>query len=365
MHVAALFGRFQALNWLIRYKFRGLVSVALEQRNNPLLETPLHLALSQVLATEDNEELNALEELIGQVESSGVLSLQNYLNETPMHRLAASGLNERARRKGLGTILTHEKKCHYPGKYIDHLGRTLLWHATCSGRVEEVRQLFETLPQDDHTGFVDNNTVIVNQSDNYGISPLHVACRFGYTEVVRTLLKAGAWPNCVTSDPGFSPAHYAALFNHAGCLELLIEYGADVCQSTESMDFVCKPIHLANVNNFSRVQEILVAAGSSQYDLACTHHIINNDHASGCADGTTELYPAATDASLRLALYKIPTKPDSPQHPAGEEVLGEGTLFDGLQSPVTARARFQEGVKSLVQSDSDSGREASAWKYFV
>ncbi|KAK7968011.1 uncharacterized protein PG986_002288 [Apiospora aurea] len=313
MHLAALFGRFQALNWLIRYKFSGLVSEALEQRDNPLLETPLHLALSQVLATEDNEELNALEELIGKVENSGVLSLQNYLSETPMHRLAASGLNERARRKGLGTILTHEKKCHYPGKYIDHLGRTLLWHATCSGRVEEVRLLLETLPKEENTGVVANNTITVNQSDNFGISPLHVACRFGYTEVARTLLKAGAWPNCVTSDPGFSPAHYTALFNHAGCLEVLIEYGADVCRPTVSMEFICTPMHLATVNNFSTVHDILVAAGSSQYDLACTHHIINNDQATGHIEGTGNSNAVVTEAFLQLALFKIPAKTDLPQ----------------------------------------------------
>ncbi|KAK7963351.1 HET domain-containing protein [Apiospora saccharicola] len=241
MHIAALFGRFRALNWIVRCDSRKFASDILNDRSSELKESPLHLAMTQVLTTEDDEELDALVKLIDQVEDSSVLWQENSAQETPMHRLAASGLGKPAREKGLGKILTHEKRHQFPGRFVDHLGRTLLWHATCSGRTEEVRLLLETTLEEESAAMLGGNIgSLVNKGDYYGIYPLHVACRLGHAKVARALLNGGAWPNCVTSEPGFTPAHYAALFNHPKCLEVLIECGADVDLATKSVDLVCK-----------------------------------------------------------------------------------------------------------------------------
>ncbi|KAK8032713.1 ankyrin-3 [Apiospora arundinis] len=260
MHIAGLFGQYQALLWLLGYK-NGIdelefANLGLDNRANQMLETPLHLAMSQASTVSDVVELDALVELSEKVLNLDVLDLQNHFDETPMHRLAAGGLSSLAKARGLDQVLGYETRnsfASYPGKYVDHRGRTLLWHAVCSGHAEGVHYFLNTqIP------------TAVNQSDNDGLAPLHVACRLGFVEIARALLKAGAWPNAVTSsDPGFSAAHYAALFNRAECLELLVRHGADIHQATQSPEFVCRPIHLANANNHTEVRRVLVAAGGA------------------------------------------------------------------------------------------------------
>lgn len=268
MHLAALFGHFRFLRLLVFHELQSK-SPSLEEsdlltdRENPFHDSPLHLAMSQVWAAESEAELDALEELTDVAQFSGLMRLWNDFEETPIHRLAACGMNILARKRGMGELLTHDNDAALvhgyadkmrnvlPGYYIDHMGRTILWHATLSGQVEEVRQILEVSRLD------------VNVSDVKGMVPLHVACRFGYTEIVQTLLEAGAWPNFVTISPGLTPAHYAALFNHVECLKLLIQHGANIQQGTDSNGFRCKPIHLANSNGFQGIRKVLVAAGSS------------------------------------------------------------------------------------------------------
>ncbi|KAK8064309.1 hypothetical protein PG996_008961 [Apiospora saccharicola] len=105
MHFAALFGRFKTLNWLMRYEMGDFTqsvdrSLLLGARHNALKESPLHFAMSQVWATEDDDELAALVELTDCLHGSHLVTQKNSFGETPMHRLAGCGISAPARKKG-------------------------------------------------------------------------------------------------------------------------------------------------------------------------------------------------------------------------------------------------------------------------
>lgn len=61
--------------------------------------------------------------------------------------------------------------------------------------------------------------------------PLHLACQYGgyegSTEIVETLLKAGADIEA-ESDDQWRPIHYATFFGHYPIVRVLVEHGADV-----------------------------------------------------------------------------------------------------------------------------------------
>lgn len=56
--------------------------------------------------------------------------------------------------------------------------------------------------------FFISNGVSISQFDNNNVTPLHLACKFQYADIVETLLKNGADPNAKDSQ-GMIPLHYA------------------------------------------------------------------------------------------------------------------------------------------------------------
>nr|XP_056710191.1 oxysterol-binding protein-related protein 1 isoform X1 [Euleptes europaea] len=98
-----------------------------------------------------------------------------------------------------------------------------LLHNARNGNSEEVRQLLETLKKKE----VSFNINCKGRSkSNLGWTPLHLACYFGHTGVVKDLLKAGAEVN-VLNDMGDTPLHRAAFTGRKEVAMLLLEYGAD------------------------------------------------------------------------------------------------------------------------------------------
>ncbi|KAK8719913.1 hypothetical protein OTU49_013698, partial [Cherax quadricarinatus] len=56
-----------------------------------------------------------------------------------------------------------------------------------------------------------------------GMTALHIAAVAGHDDCVKMLLDAGADPNSQNdNDGGWRPLHYAARFNHAGVLQVLL-----------------------------------------------------------------------------------------------------------------------------------------------
>ncbi|WP_164545418.1 ankyrin repeat domain-containing protein [Paenibacillus albus] len=72
------------------------------------------------------------------------------------------------------------------------------------------------------------NSLLANEQDTSGRSPLYYAAKRGYLEVVKRLLAAGAIPNASERDAPQGAALYAAVRGgYTACAKLLLEHGAD------------------------------------------------------------------------------------------------------------------------------------------
>ncbi len=83
----------------------------------------------------------------------------------------------------------------------------------------------------------------LEDTDDLGQTPLHLAVRFGHGAMVAWLLDAGANPNAVT-DEGHTPLHYAALFGQADAAGQLLLAGASARVADAAGH---TPLHMAQV----------------------------------------------------------------------------------------------------------------------
>ena len=92
-----------------------------------------------------------------------------------------------------------------------------------------------------------------------GYTPLHLASRSGYSEVMRAMLDAGADPNKLTST-GVTAMHFAAQSDAPEAIRVLAEHGGDL----DMVDgfFQRTPLMFAAVKNAGRALEVLVELGS-------------------------------------------------------------------------------------------------------
>ncbi|CAB0028185.1 unnamed protein product [Trichogramma brassicae] len=68
----------------------------------------------------------------------------------------------------------------------------------------------------------------VNYVDEFGLTHLHAACRFGRRDIAEKFLELGADASCVERSTGFSTLHYALQSNERRCLfDLLMKNGAN------------------------------------------------------------------------------------------------------------------------------------------
>ena len=87
-------------------------------------------------------------------------------------------------------------------------GYTQLHEACIKGDVTEVMRLVNV---DDH---------MINAQDNAGSTPLHWACRLGHSDIVKTLMLAGA-DETITDIVWLTPAQVAEVYRHPELLKLL------------------------------------------------------------------------------------------------------------------------------------------------
>ena len=87
-------------------------------------------------------------------------------------------------------------------------GHTQLHKACDKGDVTEVMRLVNV---DDH---------MINAQNNGGNTPLHLACQFGHSDIVKTLMLAGA-DETITENFLWTPARVAEAYGHPELLKLL------------------------------------------------------------------------------------------------------------------------------------------------
>ncbi|KAM3838713.1 oxysterol-binding protein-related protein 1 isoform 2-T4 [Vipera latastei] len=98
-----------------------------------------------------------------------------------------------------------------------------LLHNARNGKSEEVRQLLENMKKGE---IIFNINCKGRSKSNFGWTPLHLACYFGHTSVVKDLLEAGADVN-VLNDMGDTPLHRASFTGRKEVVMLLLECDAD------------------------------------------------------------------------------------------------------------------------------------------
>ncbi|WP_179947520.1 ankyrin repeat domain-containing protein, partial [Wolbachia endosymbiont of Cylisticus convexus] len=93
----------------------------------------------------------------------------------------------------------------------------------------------------------------VNAKNIYGETPLHLAARSGYLNVVEKLIEKGANVNAKNSN-GKTPLHYAAEKGYLNVVEKLIEKGAYFDAENNKQQ---KPLDISRVNSYSEISKFL------------------------------------------------------------------------------------------------------------
>lgn len=210
-----------------------------------MLESPLHIVAGRPDGIAELFDLLAKDEL-------GLRGDRNQLGEMPLHRAAASG-NMRAVEYLVQAWATGEVGNLYQLDKQDDELRTPVWHAAGAGSVEALALLL-------------NAGANPNLADRHGRTPLHVACREGQAAAVEVLLQHGAYHDSPTDFISLTPYHFAVLFQHERCLQLLLEISSlDVRVLNKPTDNGCSfsPLHLAASNGWLAGTEMLVAAGAN------------------------------------------------------------------------------------------------------
>jgi len=92
-----------------------------------------------------------------------------------------------------------------------------------------------------------SNRADVHSVDVDGYGPLHWASKYGHTDCVKSLLKAGCDPNLKANGKhayGRTPLHMAAYNGKYDIVELLVKAGADLNSVAEG-DYRVTPLHQA------------------------------------------------------------------------------------------------------------------------
>ncbi|PNJ49608.1 PLA2G6 isoform 7, partial [Pongo abelii] len=142
-------------------------------------------------------------------------------------------------RKGDGEILVElVQYCHARMDVTDYKGETV-FHYAVQGDNSQVLQLLGR-----------NAVAGLNQVNNQGLTPLHLACQLGKQEMVRVLLLCNA--RCNIMGPNGYPIHSAMKFSQKGCAEMIISMDSSQIHSKDPR-YGASPLHWAKNAEMARM----------------------------------------------------------------------------------------------------------------
>ena len=107
-----------------------------------------------------------------------------------------------------------------------------------------------------------DNEAEVNSLDNYGESPLSLACIQDRLPIIRLLLLANAKINSKNNKLQTPLLVAAACTNNEELIRVLLDAGADVNQRD---NYLNAPIHYAAINHNINAAQILIERGANVY----------------------------------------------------------------------------------------------------
>lgn len=105
-----------------------------------------------------------------------------------------------------------------------------------------------------------SNALNINICNPEGFTPLHIASKFGRTEILRLLLDAGAVVNLKTYKTFHTPLHIACIFRKKHIVRELLKCGN--CRIDPVDSYGNTPLHYACLNNDLETFEILIVRGA-------------------------------------------------------------------------------------------------------
>lgn len=231
LHKACLFGRSNIIDVLVDFGCHLNIQ-------NKLGQTPLHIACKQ-------GDIGIIEKLIDygadltvkeyEYQSAPVFisyKLENFIDiiDLFIHRI------------DLGNVLCQ----------TNNTKKTLL-HLVCSYDTYDcVKHMIDKIKSVEKDQLID-------QLDDYGMSPIFYACINNSYHKVKLLLENGADINRV-NDKNFSLLHFACKYNSLDIVKLLVDSGCDVnCKN--NMGYT--PLHYACINSSLELVEFLISSGAN------------------------------------------------------------------------------------------------------
>lgn len=104
------------------------------------------------------------------------------------------------------------------------------------------------------------HSVNINMCNVNGYTPLHVAAKYGRTDILRLLLDSGGFPNVKTYKTLLTPLHLACMHKRVQIIRELLKCGT--CKIDEGDAEGNTPLYYATINNDLKAVEILITNGA-------------------------------------------------------------------------------------------------------
>lgn len=232
-HIAALNGSVDTIKELLKFNREAVITNRIKKSNS----TALHLA-----SEKGNAEITKL-----LLNSGAKANDENSLGETALHLAAKSG-----HVRVLHTIRSSEWKFCSKSS-----GLTGLHIASNCGQTEFVAEMLRCRVP----GGIRSEKSTIDPKSDYGLTPLHLACRNGHEGVVRMLLNsAGVQVDSVSEINKTIPVHLAAQGGHLLVAGLLISRSSDGLTKADSQGRTA--LHFASSHGHRDMVGLLIGQGS-------------------------------------------------------------------------------------------------------